>query len=124
MLHKNHARKTLTAVALNWTSLLPSAGTPWLRRTLFEAFLTLLFNTFRESGAYGSRLTGAGWGGCTVSLVPEPEVQSFIQKVKEAYYYKHKPELKNDPNQDTLIADWIFASKPSSGAAVLRGLQL
>ncbi|KAJ3411344.1 galactokinase [Chytridiales sp. JEL 0842] len=77
----------------------------------------------RQSGALGSRLTGAGWGGCTVSLVPEPEVKSFIKKVTEAYYYKHKPEIVNHPDKDALIADWIFASKPSSGAAILRDLK-
>ncbi|KAI9328022.1 ribosomal protein S5 domain 2-type protein [Zopfochytrium polystomum] len=76
----------------------------------------------RSAGAYGSRLTGAGWGGCTVSLVPEPILGKFIETVTEEYYYKKNPALRENPNRATLLADWIFASKPSAGAAVLRGL--
>ncbi|KAJ3117232.1 galactokinase [Phlyctochytrium bullatum] len=78
----------------------------------------------RASGAFGSRLTGAGWGGCTVSLVAEPDVNSFIEKVTEGYYYKRVPGLKEDPAKATKISDWIFASRASTGAAVLKNLVL
>ncbi|KAJ3296275.1 galactokinase [Rhizoclosmatium sp. JEL0117] len=70
-----------------------------------------------ESGAVGSRLTGAGWGGCTVSLVPEELVDSFIKKVTDGYYAKHQSDLTN-------IGDWIFATTPGVGAVVLEGLKL
>lgn len=62
-----------------------------------------------KSGALGSRVTGAGWGGCTISLVREEDVDGFIQKMKEGY----EPYRNLDGEQ---LHEVIFATKPSSGA--------
>jgi galactokinase len=62
------------------------------------------------SGAYGSRLTGAGWGGCAVSLVPSEKVESFIAALVEGYY---KPN-----SMLAAVPTAVFASAPGAGAAV------
>ena len=58
-------------------------------RDLFEVSsdpLNHLVRLAREQPAVlGSRLTGAGFGGCTVSLLPAADVDAFINKVGPAY---------------------------------------
>jgi len=63
----------------------------------------------RASGAYGSRLTGAGWGGCTVSLVSEVKVEEFKKKLQEGYS-RYRALTEGELNEV------VFATKPSSGA--------
>jgi galactokinase len=40
----------------------------------------------KEAGALGARLTGAGFGGCTVNLVATDQVDGFLQQVDERFY--------------------------------------
>lgn len=44
----------------------------------------------RDSGALGSKVSGAGWGGCCVSLVRKENVDEFIQKIS-SYWTKERP---------------------------------
>ena len=46
---------------------------------------TLVTEARKFDGVLGSRMTGAGFGGCTVSLVKEDLVMDFISAVGEAY---------------------------------------
>lgn len=50
--------------------------------------LDTLVSAAWENGAIGSRMTGAGFGGCTVSLVPNGNISSFIEKVGREYLDK------------------------------------
>ena len=62
-----------------------------------------------KNGALGSRLTGAGWGGCTVSMILIKNAQNFVNLMKKDFYLGDKSE-----NND------IFISSPSSGAVVFK----
>lgn len=50
------------------------------------ADLDELVEIARGAGAIGARLTGAGFGGCTVSLVPNQQVQSVIEALDRGFY--------------------------------------
>ncbi len=55
---------------------------------------TLVDEARKIPGVIGSRMTGAGFGGCTVSLLQENSVDEFINKVGKNY--KDKTGLKAD----------------------------
>ena len=68
---------------------------------------TLVEGAMLHKGTLGSRMTGAGFGGCTVSIVRTADADSFIREVG-SYYFKHTG----------LNADF-YVAKPGCGA---RGL--
>lgn len=77
--------------------------------------LDQLCDIARKAGSYGSRLTGAGWGGCSVHLVPQDKVNAVKKAWKSEYYQNIFPELL-----DEQIEDAIVTSKPGSGAVLFR----
>lgn len=46
---------------------------------------TLVSEALKVEGVIGSRMTGAGFGGCTVSIVKDEAVEPFIRQVGAAY---------------------------------------
>ncbi|KAL8403315.1 hypothetical protein RB594_008536 [Gaeumannomyces avenae] len=65
----------------------------------------------RRAGSYGSRLTGAGWGGCSVHLVPADKVAAVTEAWEKEYYSKREltPEQKEGA---------VVVSRPGSGSAL------
>lgn len=49
---------------------------------------TLVEEAWKVEGVIGSRMTGAGFGGCTVSIVKDEAIDSFIRQAGEAYLAK------------------------------------
>ncbi|MGL5049044.1 MAG: galactokinase, partial [Fusobacteriaceae bacterium] len=47
---------------------------------------SLVEAAWTEPGTIGSRMTGAGFGGCTVSLVQNDKLDSFITNVGKKYF--------------------------------------
>lgn len=68
-------------------------------------------------GALGSRLTGAGWGGCTVSLIKQDQAESFIKNLKGSYYTQCVKDGKVSAED---LGTVVFDSRPSSGGAVFK----
>lgn len=69
-----------------------------------------LVKVCRSAGAYGSRLTGAGWGGCVVSLVSEATVKDFMKQVASEYFRQSVEALSSQ----------IFYSVPGRAAGFVR----
>lgn len=68
----------------------------------------------RANGALGSRLTGAGWGGCTVHLVPQDKVETVTEALNNEYYQKQG--ISKEKLQDAIVI-----SKPGQGSSLILG---
>jgi galactokinase len=73
--------------------------------------LDALVAAARESGAIGARLTGAGFGGATVNLVPMDQVSAFIEGVTERYY---RARMKHTGPPPVFVAE----ARPGAGYVV------
>jgi len=73
--------------------------------------LDTLVDLARRSGAVGARLTGAGFGGCTVNLVPVDYIDRFCGALEEQYYADH-PGAASGGHP-------ILVAKPSAGAGYI-----
>ncbi len=60
-------------------------------------------------GVYGCRMTGGGFGGCTVALVKSSEVAGISTRIATDY------------EKQTGIKPSLFVSRPASGAVLLKG---
>jgi galactokinase len=61
----------------------------------------------QQKGVKGARMTGAGFGGCTVNLVNKEFTSDFVENIKSKYY--EKTNLRAD----------IYITNPASGARKL-----
>jgi galactokinase len=65
---------------------------------------TLVEAAWKVNGCIGARMTGAGFGGCTVNIVADHAVEKFIQSVGETYTLK------------TGLTAEFYLAEPSDGA--------
>jgi len=62
-----------------------------------------------KGGVYGCRMTGGGFGGCTVALVKSDQVKAISDHVASEY------------EKRTRIKPTLFESRPAAGATVVKG---
>ncbi|KAK3775850.1 hypothetical protein RRG08_041562 [Elysia crispata] len=81
-------------------------------RDLYECShpdLDMLVDICKKNGAQGSRMTGAGWGGCAVSIIKSDGVGKLLAGVKDQYYAQ-------SPSKADKVDAALFASAPAGGA--------
>ncbi|MCJ1238857.1 galactokinase [Varicellaria rhodocarpa] len=91
--------------------LLPALGdlmnaTQTSCRTLYDCScpeLDELCEIARRAGTYGSRLTGAGWGGCSVHLVPRERVEEVRLALEKEYYLKKWPGMSREKLKEGVV---------------------
>jgi galactokinase len=70
---------------------------------------TLVRLALELPGVYGARMTGAGFGGCTVNIVQREHADGFRERIAAAY------------ERETGIIPEIYDGTPVAGATITRG---
>ncbi|KAK9449634.1 ribosomal protein S5 domain 2-type protein [Limtongia smithiae] len=68
----------------------------------------------RTHGAAGSRMTGIGWGGFTISIVQADRVEEVISALRTEFYDKWYPELTSEE-----IGRAVFQIEPANGTVLV-----
>jgi galactokinase len=68
--------------------------------------LNAMVSLAQAHGAYGARMTGGGFGGCTINLVPAERVRNFREALVKAY------------SEETGIVPQLYDGTPVAGAAL------
>jgi galactokinase len=74
-----------------------------------DAVVEIALDLGLKGGVYGCRMTGGGFGGCTVALVDAAKVQTISDHIAAAY------------EKRTGIKPTLFVSRPAAGASILKG---
>ncbi|KAF4976657.1 hypothetical protein FZEAL_6706 [Fusarium zealandicum] len=64
-----------------------------------------------RAGAYGARVTGAGWGGCSVHLVPADKVEAVKEALEKEYFSSR--DLTEEQRKGAVVV-----SRPATGSAI------
>lgn len=68
-----------------------------------------------KNGGWGARVTGAGWGGCSVHLVPAERAEQVRKVWKEEYYDVKFPGMSKEKLEEAVVV-----SKPGRGSLVFE----
>ena len=74
-----------------------------------------------EQRSFGCRLTGAGFGGCTISLVREENADE-VKEILVREYYDRYLKLKNPDVYEQIqnYDDCVFLCSPEDGAGIVE----
>jgi len=62
----------------------------------------------KNKGVLGARMMGGGFGGCTINLIDEKEIDNFVKEISEEYFKKFNIKLTS------------FEALPSQGTSIER----
>ena len=63
------------------------------------------------NGSWGGRVTGAGWGGCSVHLVPAEKVDQVQHAWRREFYGVKYPKMSHEELEDAIVV-----TKPGQGS--------
>lgn len=77
--------------------------------------LNSICNIALQNGLFGSRVTGAGWGGSVVHVTTKLRLGHLVASLEQNYYRKRNPEIT-----DSELKEAIVISSPAAGSCIVE----